>query len=259
MKKNKFSNIAIMWIISIYLVTPLIATFIYSIFTEWMSLLPTGFTLKYYIMLFSDINFWKALIRTVVISFVPIIVTLTTLLLAMYVVIVYHPKLDKFLSVVCTIPYAVQGIILPVSIISLFAGAPGFLSNRIFMLVFTYCVIILPYMYQGVRNSLNSIDSKRILEAAQLLGASNLYTFFRIIVPSISQALLISSLLSIAIVFVDFVIVNTIAGNYYTTAQVYLFRNMHSSGQFVSSIVLVLFSVTFIISFFAFKISKKMK
>ncbi len=259
MSKNKKSNIAVMWIISLYLFIPLFATFIYSLCTEWMELLPTGFTLGYYIELFSDQLFWEALFRTLIISIIPIIVTIGMLLLTMYVVVVYHPKLDKYLSILCTIPYAIQGVILPVSIISLYAGAPGILSNRVLLLIFTYCIIILPYTYQGIKNSLNTIDTRSILDAAQLLGASNFYTFFAIIVPSISQALLISSLLSMAIIFGDFVIVNTIAGNYFTTAQVYLYRHIFFSGQYVSSIVVVLFVVTFFISMIAFRANQKQK
>lgn len=256
MKKQK-SNTIVMWLISLYLFIPLFLTLVYSLFTEWMNVLPEGFTLKYYAQLFGDKDFWMSLLRTIGISFVPVIITTTILLLAMYVIIVYHPKLDKYLSIVCTIPYAIQGIILPISIISLYSAAPGILSNRILLMVFTYCIVILPYMYQGLKNSLNGIDTKRILEAAQLLGASNFYAFFKIIVPSILQALIISSLLSIAIVFGDFVIVNTIAGNYYTTAQVYLYRNLAKSGQFVSSIIVILFVITFIISIVALKKQKE--
>ncbi len=257
MNTNKKSYKITLWAIAIYLFIPLFATFIYSICTEWMSLFPTGFTFKYYTKLFSDTYFWQALVRSLLISVIPIIITIGILLLVMYVIIVHHPKLDRYLSIVCTIPYAIQGIILPVSIISLYSGAPSFLSNRIVLLVFTYCIIILPYMYQGIRNSLGTIDTKRILDAAQLLGASKFYTFFKIIVPSIGQALLISSLLSMAIIFGDFVIINTIAGNHFTTAQVYLYRNIFSSGQFVSSIVVVLFFVTFLISLLAFKRKSK--
>ncbi len=259
MNTNQKLNKIIMWIISIYLFIPLFVTCIYSFFTEWMSLLPTGFTLSYYGRLFSDITFWTALSRSIIISIVPIALTIIILLLAMYVVIVYHPKLDKYLSIICTIPYAIQGIILPVSIVSLYSSAPWILSNRIILLVFTYCIIILPYMYQGIKNSLNTIDTRRILDAAQLLGASNFYTFWKVIVPSISHALLISSLLSLAIIFGDFVIVNTLAGNYFTTAQVYLYRNLFTSGQFVSSIVVVLFFVTFLISLGAYKHTNKSK
>ncbi len=256
MRQTKTSKF-IMWIIAVYLLLPLFLTFIYSMYTEWNDIFPRGFTLKYYVQLFSDGQFWIALLRTVMIAFVPVVLVVGMLLLVMYVTTVYHPEWDRYVNILCTMPYAIQGIILPISIISLYSGAPGILSNRIFLLILTYCIVILPYMYQGIKNSLSTIDVKRVLEAAQLLGASKFYAFFKIVVPSILTSILIASLLSIAIVFGDFAIVNIIAGSYYTTAQVYLYRNLSTSGQFVSSIIVVLFLVTLAISIFAFKKKKE--
>lgn len=247
MHKSKSAKPLII-LISIYLFIPIIATFIYSISTEWIEILPSGITLKHYEALFKDMEFWKSALRTVVISIIPVMITAVLLLLVMYVVVVYLPKFDKLINILCTIPYAIQGVILPISVLSLYSGAQGIFSNRVLLLVLTYCIVILPYMYQGIKNSLSTVDSKRIIEAAEILGASKFYAFFRIIVPHITKSILISSMLSVAIIFGDFVIVNTIAGNYFTTAQVYLFRYRSISGQFTSAIIVILFIVTFIIS-----------
>ena len=247
MKKSSMGNKLVMIVILIYLVFPLILTFIYSVFTEWMDVLPVGFTLRYYVELFSDKIFWMALLRTVIISFVPVFLTAIMVLLAMYVVVVYLPSLDKYIQILCTIPYAVQGVILPVSVLSLYAGAPPPLSNHILMLVFTYCIVILPYMYQGIKNSLNSVDAKRLLEADQMLGADRFYAFFKVVVPALINGVIISSMLSVAIVFGDFVIVNTIGGNYYFTAQMYLLRKMFISGQMTSAVIMVLFAISLVI------------
>lgn len=247
----------IMLIIAVYLLTPLLSTFIYSISTEWTEILPTGFTLRHYQTLFSDQEFWLSLSRTIIISIVPVLLTTIMLLMAMYVAVVYVPQFDKLLNILCTIPYAIQGVILPVSVISLYTSAPGLLSNRVLLLVCTYCIVILPYMYQGIKNSLATVDTVRIIEAAEMLGVSKFYAFFRIIVPHISKSVLLSSLLAVAIIFGDFVIVNTIAGNYFTTAQVYLYRYRSVSGQMTSSIIVVLFLVTLLISMIALKKEKE--
>ncbi len=237
-------NPLVMGLIAVYLIIPLAMVFIYSLCVEWTSILPTGFTMKYYVQLFSDGAFWLAVLRSVAIAVVPATLTTTFILLVMYVVTVYHPKWDRYIGIACTIPYAIQGIILPISVLSLYNGAPGVLSNRILLLICTYCIVVLPYMYQGIKNSITGVDATRILEAAQLLGASRFYGFFRIVVPSIFRGIVISFLLSSAIVFGDFVIVNTIAGSYYTTAQIYMYRSMSVSGQLTSSVTVVLFAVT---------------
>ena len=73
-KKNKHvgAKLAIVIIIA-YLLLPLVMTLIYSLFQEWVDIMPTGFTLGAYTELFSDPLFWKAVGRTVVISIIPIL------------------------------------------------------------------------------------------------------------------------------------------------------------------------------------------
>ena len=236
--KSKSGGKFVIALIIAYLLLPLALTLIYSLFTEWMDILPSGFTLRYYAEIFADPIFWASLARTVVISFIPVFITAVVLLLAMYAVVLYMPALDKYLQIICTIPYAIQGVILPVSVLSLYAGAPAPFSNRIVMLVLTYCVVILPYMYQGIKNSLVSVDAARLVEAAEMLGADN----------CMLSGVVIASMLSIALIFGDFVIVNTIGGSYYSTAQMYLLKKMFISGQLTSAVIMVLFVVTLLIS-----------
>lgn len=54
MKKSSILDKFFIIVISAYLLIPLILTFIYSIFNEWTSILPSGFTFKYYIQVLSD-------------------------------------------------------------------------------------------------------------------------------------------------------------------------------------------------------------
>lgn len=235
-------------VIGIYLLFPLAITFLYSVFNEWMAVLPTGFTLRAYHEILSDPAFWEAIGRTIVISIFPIVICTVFVLLAMYVVVVYHPKLDKIMKTLCTVPYAIQGVILPICVLSLYAAAPEPFSNRIFMLVSTYCIVVLPYIYQGIRNNLNGVHAPRLIEAAQMLGASKFYAFFKVVVPNIVSGVTVSAMLAMAIVFGDFVVINTVAGNYFPTAQMYLYDVMKKSGQKTCAIIIILFLVTLFIS-----------
>lgn len=97
-KRNAGSKIAIIVII-VYLLLPLVMTLIYSLFQEWIDVMPTGFTLGAYTELFTDPLFWKAVGRTVIISIVPIVLCTVFVLLAMYVVVVYHPEWDKMIQI----------------------------------------------------------------------------------------------------------------------------------------------------------------
>ena len=240
-KRHVGAKIAIIVIIA-YLLLPLVMTLIYSLFQEWIDVMPTGFTLGAYTELFTDPLFWQSVGRTVIISIVPIVLCTVFVLLAMYVVVVYHPEWDRMIQILCTIPYAIQPF-----------------GDRMFMLVATYMVVILPYVYQGIRNNLNGVGASRLIEAAQMLGASKFYAFFRVVIPNIMGGVTISVMLAMAIVFGDFVIINTLAGGHFMTAQMYLYDVMKKSGQRTCAVIVILFLVTLIISACAFFLQSRGK
>ena len=66
-------------------------------------------------------------------------------------------------------------------------------------------------------------------------------------------------MLSMAIIFGDFAIVNTLAGSHYQTAQVYLQKMLFQSGQLSSATIMILFLCTLIISLMVFLIKKRDK
>ena len=255
---KKSSKLAIVVIIA-YLLIPLVMTLIYSLFEEWIDILPRNFTLNAYIEIFSDAVFWISVGRTILISVVPIILCTIIVLLAMYVTYIYKPEWDKYIQILCTIPYAVQGVILPICVLALYTSVPKPFNNRIFLLISTYMIVILPYIYQGIRNNLQGIGAKKIIEAAQMLGASKFYAFFRVVVPNIMNGVTVSIMLSMAIIFGDFVIVNTLAGGHFQTAQMYLYDVMKKSGQRTCAVIIVLFLITLLISACAFFKKKKKK
>ena len=113
------------------------------------------------------------------------------------------------------------------------------------MLFGAYSIMVLPYIYQGIRNNLNAINSKMLVDAAQMLGAGRLYAFFRVVIPNIMSGVIVSSLLAVSIVFGDFVLANNIAGNNYQNIQVYLYVNMTKSSSKASAIVVLIFVVVF--------------
>lgn len=258
MKKNTFSKTVIIFL-GLYLLLPLLLTFLYSVFTEWHTVLPKGLTLKFYKEVLSDGYFIRALGRTLLISAIPFILCTVIVLLALYVIVVYHPGWDKYVQILCNIPYALQGIILAVSILSLYVSAPMPFSNRFVMVVLTYCIVILPYIYRGLKNSLDSMNANRLIEAAQMLGASKFYAFFAAVVPNIISGISIVAMLSIAIVFGDFAIVNIIGGSYYQTAQMFLYKKLFESGQASSVIIVVMFGLTLLLSVFVNILNRKKK
>ena len=103
-KKHHMSQSIILWLIGIYLIIPLFLTLLYSLFSEWITVVPNGFSFNGYTEILTDFNFWASIGRTIIISVVPIVICTVIILLAMYVVVVYMPRLDKIIKVICKIP-----------------------------------------------------------------------------------------------------------------------------------------------------------
>ena len=87
-----------------------------------------------------------------------------------------------------------------------------------------------------------------LLEAAEMLGASKLYGFFRVIVPNIISGITVSSLLAVGIIFGDYVLVRNIAGTGFKNVQVYLFLTMKSSSTKASAVFVIIMITTFLIT-----------
>lgn len=248
MTGKKWISKIIIIVLSIYLLIPFLATFIYSLSTEWTSILPTGFTLRNYQELFSDSEFWLSVMRTLIICVVSVAVTIVLLLLAMFVVMLESPRLGKYVQIFCMIPYALQGVILSIGIISLYSGTGTLLSNRMVMLFGAYTILVLPYIYQGIRNNINAINGKTLIQAAQMLGCSQFKAYVKVVIPNIMSGIVVSCLLAVGIVFGDFVLANNIAGNNYQNIQVYLSTKMVSSSGLSSAIVVLIFIIVFAIT-----------
>lgn len=84
--------------------------------------------------------------------------------------------------------------------------------------------LVFPYIFQGIRNNINAINTQMLISAAKMLGCTPIKAYFGVVVPNILPGIFVSSLLSVSVIFGDFVLANNIAGNSYQNIQVYLFR-----------------------------------
>ena len=247
-KRSKIYANIVMTCVIIWLLIPLLATLIYSLFKDWTGIIPTGFTLENYMTIFANSGFLTAIYQTVLLCIVPIVITIILVLLALFVVTIYFPNLDKYLQILCMIPYTIQGVILSVSILSLYGKSGTVLGERMVMLIGAYCIIILPHIYQGIRNSMHAVNMPMLLEAAEMLGASKLYAFFRVIVPNIITGITVSSLLAVGILFGDYVIIRNLSGSGTTNVQVFLYQTMKQSSAEASAVFVVIMLMTFAIT-----------
>ena len=275
-------------VIMTILFIPIVLTFLYSIATNWHStVIPEGITFKWYAEIFRDSNFTSALIRTFTISAVTVALSITIMVPTVYIIVMYFPKWERAMQslvllpyaipgVICSVglitpgiaygkrtndciallPYAIPGVICSVGLIQIYSKPPFLLSGTVWILIGAYFIIILPFMYQGIRNSLRNINVVELVQAAEILGASKTQTFLQVILPNILSGIIVSSLLSFSMLFGEFVMTNFLVGGRFETVQIYLKRLMDTSGHMASAIVISYFLFILIITSIAIKISK---
>ena len=247
-KRRNISAKVVMTLVILWLLIPLLATIVYSLFEDWTGIIPRGFTLANYRKLFTDPAFLTAMYQTVLICVAPIVITIVVVLLALFVVTVYFPRLEKYVQILCMIPYTIQGVILSVSILILYAKGHTVLSARMTMLIGAYCIIILPHIYNGIRNGMRAINMTMLLEAAEMLGESKLKAFFKVIVPNILTGITVSSLLAVGLLFGDYVIIRNLSSTNVNNMQKFLYQAMKRSSTEASAVFVIIMMITFAIT-----------
>ncbi|KKK40016.1 ABC transporter permease [Mesobacillus campisalis] len=255
--KRPFYHYVTIGIVVLYLIIPLLGTFLYSFATEWNhTVLPEGLSFEWYQRLFSDSRFIDAFIRSLLISLGTTAIAVLIIVPTVCAVILYAPKLEKYIQAITVMTYAIPGIILAVGLIRSYSD---FQLSKILIVMGAYFVCVIPYMYQGTRNSLRNINGAALMEAAEVLGASRWGAFRHVIVPNIIPGILVSALLSFSILFGEFVLINMIVGTRFETVQLYLFAQTSKSGHMASAIVVCYFVLMALITALIIKATSSRK
>ena len=83
------------------------------------------------------------------------------------------------------------------------AVAPGFLIS-LWSLVPLYVIIAMPLCYRAIDAGVKALDLRTLFSASSSLGASNLQTLVRVVIPNLRISMLSASLLCVALVLAEF-------------------------------------------------------
>lgn len=240
----------------IYLLIPLLGTFLFSIAGTWdHTIFPESWTMKWYIELFQDPRYFAAFQRTLFLIVMTVGLSILIMLPTIFIINVYLPKLEGLLQALAMLPYGIPPIVGAVGLIKLYSNGPIQISGTPWILIGAYFVTILPFMYQGISNSLRTINAVELVDAAELLGATKLQAFRTVVLPNILSGILVSTLLSVALLFGEFSFAKLLVGGQFETLQIYLSNQMISSGHISSAIVITYYLVIMILTWVILKIT----
>jgi putative spermidine/putrescine transport system permease protein len=123
------------------------------------------------------------------------------------------PRLRPVVEFITLLPFVVPAVVLVFGLARTYVRTPLTDSRQGLwvLLVGSYVVLALPYMYRAVDTGLRAINVRALTEAAQSLGAGWGTILARVIFPNISLALASGAFVTFAIVMGEFTIASLLA------------------------------------------------
>lgn len=193
----------------IFFYFPLVLLIIYS-FNDGKAMVWKGFSLKWYeeLFMYSD-NIWKSVKYSVIIASLSGIISTAIGTLAAIGLQWYRFRYRKFLKIMTYLPLVIPDIIMGVSLLILFTTVKFNLGlTTIFIAHTTFNI---PFVLFIVISRLEEFDFS-IVEAAYDLGATEMQTLKKVILPMLMPAIISGFLISVTLSFDDFVTTFFVAG-----------------------------------------------
>lgn len=207
-----------MWLIYLFLYSPIAVLIIFSFNNSKNRTVFSGFTIKWYKLLFQDKEILIALFNTFIVALISAIIA--TIIGTVAAITINNSKkwYNKILLNLSNLPMINPEIVTGVSLMLLFvflSKSFEFLSPGFLTLILSHITFCTPYVMLSVIPKLSQMD-KNIYEAAIDLGCTKIQALFKVIIPQISSGIITGAIMAFTISIDDFVISYFTSGNVQT-------------------------------------------
>jgi putative spermidine/putrescine transport system permease protein len=236
-------------VFSLYMLVPLLGVLLFSFATTWFdTILPVGYTLDHLVETINDPLFVPTVGRSLIASIATIIVSVVLMTPVLFLLHVAAPRLRPIVEFRSVLALAQPTIVLALSLIRTYSAPPIVLSGTPALLILSYVVTGLPFMYRALDNSLRAIDTHGLSEASSTLGASRWTTLRRVILPNISTGLAAGALLVFSVSFGEFTLSSFIVGDAWKTSGVWTVAIWDDQPHKTTVMVMIGFAISWLIS-----------
>ena len=249
MKTRMTWRVPVLLLFTLFMILPVIATALFSVATRWdHTIWPEGFTLAWWIKVTSRSAFLRTLLNSIYVALATMAVSTIVVTPAAYWAHLRMPRAKPWIELVAIVPFGLPGVVLALALIRFYSNVPLPLINTANLLVASYVVLTLPFMYRSIMNALEAIDVRTLSEAAQSLGAAGWRTFLFAIVPNIRSGIINGSLLVFSTVFAEFTLANLLIGTRFKTFPIYLVEFTRFDARQASALAVISFAFAWAVS-----------
>jgi len=206
-KKSGILSKIFIGLVFLFLYAPIAVLIVFSFNASKSRTVWAGFTLDWYVELFSDSAVMEAFGTTILVSVLAAIIATVLGTVTAVGLNQMGKRSRNFLLGVNNIPVMNSEIITGVSLMLLFLTIGNVLRTRLGFgtLLLSHITFDTPYVILSVMPKLRQMD-KNMFEAAQDLGATKIQSFFKVVLPQIRSGVVNGMLIAFTLSLDDFVI-----------------------------------------------------
>lgn len=225
-----------------YVLLPILLLLVGSFGERWFStLLPEGFTLKWYLDLFTNPMYTQAIGRSLLVAALTVLLDAAIAIPAVYAVHTMGGRwLRNLYDSVILLPIAVPPIVMGLGLIQSF-NWPGFsLVGTWQLLLGAHIVYTLPFTLRPIMANMEMIQWNVLEEAGLSLGAGTPFLFRHVLVPNLLPGILSGALMTFAMSLGEFQLAVMLTSSNSQTYPVVLYQAFYVSTGFACSATMVL-------------------
>ena len=231
----------------LFLFIPLFVILVYS-FNESKGAEFTKPSFIWYKELFTNSEgLWEALLNSLIVALSSAFVS-TVLGTAASIAVNWHKfRGKKFINTLTYLPMVLPEVIIGISMVIFFSGIK--IPLGLFTVFAAHTTFCLPFVFLMVNARLDEFDYS-IVEASHDLGATEVQTLFKVVVPAIMPGITAGFLMAVTMSLEDFVITFFVSGPGSTTLPLYVYSMIRFGvSPVINSLSVIMIAITCIIAF----------
>jgi putative spermidine/putrescine transport system permease protein len=233
-----------------FLVVPIVLLLVGSFGDLWLNtLLPTGFTGRWYADVAADGSFRRAFVSSLLVAASTCAACLVVSLPLAYAIFrARSPRVRALARVLYQLPVALPALVLAFGFILVFSSDTLPWLGSLWLLIAGHIVLCMPYFLQAVVADMQRLDLHVLEQAAESLGSSGPQRFFHVIVPSLRHSILSGLIIVAALSIGEFQFSNLVAGFLNRTYPVVLLQAFYGATGFACAATVILLLLALVAS-----------